>query len=66
MSKKKTVYSWGSAISARLEGLSEEQLRWVYLICRMLEAADAPTLQQTYYLLLGFLGAPVSEPDTTN
>lgn len=47
-----------------MEKKNTQRENWIYLINRMLETADTPTIQQAYYLLLGFLGGSVSSPDT--
>lgn len=47
-----------------MESRNPQKENWIYLINRMLEQADTLTVRRAYYLLLGFLGASVSSPDT--
>lgn len=68
MFRRKAVPSWASYIPDKLEGLSEEQLRWIYLIILRLRVADVKRIRSVFFFTQGFLGEPkpVSESDTTN
>lgn len=64
---KKRIPSRADYIPARLEGLSEDRLRWIYLIVTHLCAADEKHLRAVFFFLKGYMkeSQPVSKLDTT-
>lgn len=48
-----------------MKKLSDPRENWMLLIKQLLSRADADTLRQIYFLLRGYVGGVVSDPDTT-